>query len=216
MEPRSFKRGNNGLSGTEFNPTLCFNGATFIQTWKPACAWRFLHCVISASMEPRSFKRGNIAAETERINQEASFNGATFIQTWKRSRCCLAARKSAMLQWSHVHSNVETVWSMEEAEVFLKASMEPRSFKRGNVSVSSGTKSHSACFNGATFIQTWKHRRKSCMFAHTLTALQWSHVHSNVETFALEQGVAGNHRLQWSHVHSNVETIRFERCRFHV
>ncbi len=62
----------------------CFNGATFIQTWKRS----------PAGPSRKTFQPG--------------FNGATFIQTWKpliRSGDVIYFRG---LQWSHVHSNVET------------------------------------------------------------------------------------------------------------
>ena len=112
-----------------------------------------------------------------------------------------------MLQLSHVHSNVETVASSEAPTLPNHASIEPRSFKRGNFSL--GT------------LQ---------LFAFSL---QLSHVHSNVET-RIGQGTAvadvyasieprsfkrGNESdiraesdtgaivLQLSHVHSNVETL---------
>ena len=84
-----------------------------------------------ASMEPRSFKRGNQMPNV--------WLGAT-----------------VELQWSHVHSNVETglYFTYLNAKESL-ASMEPRSFKRGNLKPST-SRTLSARFNGATFIQTWK------------------------------------------------------------
>ncbi len=61
MEPRSFKRGNDVLTGQIPYKQACFNGATFIQTWK-RCIWpKSERAVVGASMEPRSFKRGNSA-----------------------------------------------------------------------------------------------------------------------------------------------------------
>ena len=59
MEPRSFKRGNNNIERKSLCPHNRFNGATFIQTWKPAV-----------------FDRDKPGKKR--------FNGATFIQTWKR------------------------------------------------------------------------------------------------------------------------------------
>ena len=85
-----------------------------------------------------------------------------------------------MLQWSHVHSNVETGGKTEMKHRVVNASMEPRSFKRGNafpdknkpVPIGASMEPHSfkrgngrphkrvgpanCRFNGATFIQTWK------------------------------------------------------------
>ncbi len=59
MEPRSFKRGN--LADGEGQKDLIerFNGATFIQTWKPEVRVLAEPRPNAASMEPRSFKRGN-------------------------------------------------------------------------------------------------------------------------------------------------------------
>ncbi len=59
-------------------------------------------------MEPRSFKRGN-------------------------GHLTSLDDKLSLLQWSHVHSNVETFKASRMASIFLDG------------------------FNGATFIQTWKH-----------------------------------------------------------
>ncbi len=109
------------------------------------------------------------------------FNGATFIQTWKladlsdpiiliqdrlqwshvHSNVETRAQffrhdERELLQWSHVHSNVETVRNGDEMPSRHHASMEPRSFKRGNLV-----------------------RLKQCL---PCKKLQWSHVHSNVET----------------------------------
>ena len=83
-------------------------------------------------MEPRSFKRGN--------------------QKFSQHRALIAIR----LQWSHVHSNVETFCSLVNACANCTASMEPRSFKRGNQSKGKKNNVTYTRFNGATFIQTWK------------------------------------------------------------
>ena len=132
-------------------------------------------------MEPRSLERGNAWQEIQ-----DSLHGA-------------------MLQWSHVHSNVET----ESAAVIRGrakyASMEPRSLERGNddadrseggncllqwshvhsnvetFSFSTGRNLLSHRFNGATFTRTWKPRQETFK-VRGACQLQWSHVHSNVET----------------------------------
>src|SRR5918911_3073923 len=88
-----------------------------------------------------------------------------------------------MLQLSHVHSNVETANSRgAESTRAQPASIEPRSFKRGNPISSTA---------GLSFPKS----------------LQLSHVHSNVETHTWDaQFITDGWRLQLSHVHSNVET----------
>ncbi len=84
-------------------------------------------------MEPRSFKRGNQPPLIETT--------AAQVLQWSHvhSNVETINNKSIMrslgtLQWSHVHSNVETreaVYGKPPADEY--------------------------CFNGATFIQTWKH-----------------------------------------------------------
>ncbi len=86
-----------------------------------------------ASMEPRSFKRGNPDS------------------TWP------FVTSLTLLQWSHVHSNVETPYAHGRDDRARHASMEPRSFKRGNDKVAQ-------------------------QLLKQIGQLQWSHVHSNVET----------------------------------
>ncbi len=164
MEPRSFKRGN-------------LDGETRLDV------------LDHASMEPRSFKRGNACARRASAAQARRFNGATFIQTWKRLCPSRVRPCSSLLQWSHVHSNVETHHARMNAPRFTLASMEPRSFKRGNQS-SSRVCVMICGFNGATFIQTWKHEQLGLVKKSTIK-LQWSHVHSNVETEKLRQRCCG-------------------------
>ena len=110
-----------------------------------------------ASMEPRSFKRGNDAISLARRRaMKASMEPRSF----KRGNTAERLRPQHteyVLQWSHVHSNVETGEELARAHHEKDASMEPHSFKRGNSFHASGL----------------------CSLTHTL---QWSHVHSNVET----------------------------------
>ncbi len=87
------------------------------------------------------------------------------------------------LQLSHVHSNVETDTLARLGATPQFASIEPRSFKRGNTSQAN---------------------RPSLAPG----GLQLSHVHSNVETIAIVKSFGNlNPMLQLSHVHSNVETL---------
>ena len=87
-----------------------------------------------------------------------------------------------LLQLSHVHSNVETLAVGSAPVRYCIASIEPRSFKRGNLDLE-------AFARGAARV------------------LQLSHVHSNVETsFKPSLSLLTSASLQLSHVHSNVET----------
>ena len=83
MEPRFFKRGNSMKPLAKQPRRLCFNGATFFQTWK--------------SRPPHHRDR----------HADNSFNGATFFQTWKFRVLLSAFSAVPELQWSHVFSNVE-------------------------------------------------------------------------------------------------------------
>ncbi len=131
-------------------------------------------------MEPRSFKRGN----------EEGMNVTTIVVS--------------RLQWSHVHSNVETLYPSQakpSPERFNGATF-IQTWKRFRIR---WRKVAFNCFNGATFIQTWKLARVPDEPTQS-QSLQWSHVHSNVETTANGVAPPSRKELQWSHVHSNVET----------
>ena len=156
MEPRSFKRGNVDVQR---------------------------RCVgfDEASMEPRSFKRGNHRQKLIQLSEELSFNGATFIQTWKPFFRGLILINGRSFNVSHVHSNVET--GKPSKKEWLSAKLQ-WSHVHSNVETygpAERTPRLSVCFNGATFIQTWKLLMQILLpIAYKL--LQWSHVHSNVET----------------------------------
>ena len=131
MEPRSFKRGN--------------------AAWE---AYEASHA--PASMEPRSFKRGNALRYIVRCCGNMSFNGATFIQTWKHFSRKIQPSfsfEASMEPRSFKRGNQS---AQEQSAARRRASMEPRSFKRGNVRDARRLPSGDGCFNGATFIQTWK------------------------------------------------------------
>src|SRR5947209_2500391 len=87
---------------------------------------------------------------------DGCFNGATFFQTWKPRGRLVAFFRLLLLQWSHVLSNVETLLVQIKSGASFLASMEPRSFKRGNRVRQRRVCARQPCFNGATFFQTWK------------------------------------------------------------
>ncbi len=60
------------------------------------------------------------------------------------------------LQWGHALSSVETERSKLQLSELDKASMGPRSLKRGNRSGSGFASDRSISFNGATLSQAWK------------------------------------------------------------
>ena len=115
------------------------------------------------------------------------------------------ALPSIRLQLSHVHSNVETSLFEPFIIATMNASIEPRSFKRGNLLESVGYRiGELASIEPRSFKRgneaeaVWKVLCKE--------ALQLSHVHSNVETRRCDEIQAACRALQLSHVHSNVET----------
>jgi len=111
---------------------------------------------ISASMEPRFFKRGNplgfvIIVRNVRI---ASMEPRFF----KRGNVASQLQKSeeiAMLQWSHVFSNVEILRQIppcRRRHGFNGATF----FQTWKSSIGKFDEVNSLGFNGATFFQTWK------------------------------------------------------------
>ncbi len=131
-------------------------------------------------MEPRSFKRGNQAINTSlpvatRLQWSHVLSNVETIEdlmgclhNWQLQwshvlsnveTSEISSRAESvivMLQWSHVLSNVETLQDRPVRAEPIRASMEPRSFKRGNISTCAVPVSLKLCFNGATFFQTWK------------------------------------------------------------
>ena len=205
-----------------------FNGATFTRTWKLRKAVLNEICTIgfNGATFTRTWKR---RGHRRRHHCAAGFNGATFTRTWKpflgvglgsslgasmeprsleRGNTDLLIRQAVkgLLQWSHVHSNVET----------RQESVRDLATERG--------------FNGATFTRTWKQghfnllstqERRASMEPRSLERGNFKRERqlsiqrqASMEPRSLERG---NHTptaydcllaglLQWSHVHSNVET----------
>ena len=83
-------------------------------------------------MEPRSLERGNDLFDA------------------------LVEIGLVILQWSHVHSNVETGFDLTYRWHKLNPSMEPRSLERGNKRKARQLLWAVPTFNGATFTRTWK------------------------------------------------------------
>ena len=179
MEPRSLERGNAqaevGYQGGEFK-----------------LQWSHVHSNVE------TLRRGHARAQLR------GFNGATFTRTWKQDHVKSAWFGGNSLQWSHVHSNVETGRGLATARTHVHASMEPRSLERGNADQCGKGSLHRTGFNGATFTRTWKrHVHAQQDGARQASMEPRSLERGNVLVHGVE---ADRKRLQWSHVHSNVET----------
>ena len=148
----------------------------------------YLHSLVevfrtNASIEPRSYERGN------RARRYGARRGGIWLQlshVHTNVETALSINHQFQpfdkLQLSHVHTNVETQGVEVEVPVYLHASIEPRSYERGN---------------GLMGV--------NCQWREF--TLQLSHVHTNVETSGLEMEIKDNVGLQLSHVHANVETL---------
>ncbi len=86
-----------------------------------------------ASIEPRSFKRGNLLILVVAFALVAALQLShvhSNVETLPKDAD--RALGESELQLSHVHSNVETVELRGQERLLRLASIEPRSFKRGN------------------------------------------------------------------------------------
>ena len=158
MEPRPHERGKDGVAVSRRLLDVGFNGATSSRTWK------------AQPLEFLSFFQG-------------CFNGATSSRTWKAYDGFAVSLIADALQWSHVLTNVE------------RMAVQRRLFTEGS-------------FNGATSSRTWKdpfvwviefsktasmeprpHERGKLPLRAAISRqalrLQWSHVLTNVESFAI-------------------------------
>jgi len=178
-------------------------------------------------MEPRLLRRGNgeqpsrmtarsalqwshAFSDVETIGQiicpptPHRFNGATPSQTWKHSHRRGCAGLLIALQWSHAFSDVETRHHLARVAMWVKASMEPRLLRRGNVAprlvrplnplasmeprlLRRGNDSYSAGQSETrrASMEPRLLRRGNASGAALLTLpneLQWSHAFSDVET----------------------------------
>ena len=182
MEPRSFKRGN--LSA--------FDRKILTE---------------SASMEPRSFKRGNacLSSQLHRLYRLQWSHVHSNVET-------LSGRKLAFelfrLQWSHVHSNVETSRTGDESNRRSRASMEPRSFKRGNASSRfdaerpQGASMEPRSFKRGNSVSLSISAQRALASMEPRSFKRGNPLRAHEELLIFS-------KLQWSHVHSNVETCRF-------
>ena len=82
-------------------------------------------------MEPRLFKRGNIAFGAANDDKPTALQGSHVFSNVEIKLTIEPVEDLQVLQWSHVFSNVE-IFQTGRSEDDLRASMEPRLFKRGN------------------------------------------------------------------------------------
>src|ERR1051325_8050568 len=122
-----------------------------------------------ASIEPRSFKRGNADAASPGLHEFYKLQLSHVHSNVETRQGCRERFQEDVLQLSHIHSNVETRPEGCAREGAATASIEPRSFKRGNVMRFSPS--------------GWQ-----------IIRLQLSHVHSNVETAANSTALADDRR----------------------
>src|SRR2546423_1819256 len=130
-------------------------------------------------MEPRSCERGNII-DGKRKGMNCGLQWSEVPANVENISAPAIGRIVGPLQWGHVSANVETGRDRRHRPHCQLASMEPRSCERGNqVDAVSGAVealtlqwSHvpanvettaamprqplARCFNGATFLRTWK------------------------------------------------------------
>ena len=239
MEPRSIKRGNDHRSAraiaraaelqwsrarssaeieqerNTIGLTLIgFNGAALDQARKSRRQRHGSGDDGYASMEPRSIKRGNRGGPWSAIAL------AGWLQ-WSRARSsaeiAIAVARSTLhasrLQWSRARSSAEMMPSCARRSCRRRASMEPRSIKRGNDGAGSAmAPAPESCFNGAALDQARKcspasmrvsrasgfngaaldQARKSpsgCSTTDTsMAALQWSRARSSAEMTSTQAG----------------------------
>jgi len=110
-------------------------------------------------MEPRFFKRGNADYP---LGKRLGF---------------------ALLQWSHVFSNVEILRHPRRGQPAAQGFNGATFFQTWKFRRIAPAGTSTSCFNGATFFQTWKFAVRWAVRSDD-EALQWSHVFSNVEIFA--------------------------------
>ena len=181
MGPRVFTRGNVVEGRQRQGVDERFNGATRLHAWKLGTVYG-----------------GDEAEEVLQWGHASS-----------RVETALAEKQSELereLQWGHASSRVETwqephkyepaksfngatrlhAWKQRGSDRVMhrsSASMGPRVFTRGNLSLRSHVSLSTHRFNGATRLHAWK-RRQSGLAVPTELLLQWGHASSRVETLA--------------------------------
>src|SRR5256714_6155730 len=183
-----------------------FNGATAPRTWKIFLGVDAAVLTRDASMEPRPHERGNSLRPECVTSTVKGFNGATSSRTWKLDLQTWQSLDTTELQWSHVLTNVETPSYYPRKETgppCFNGATSSRTWKRA---LQHGCRRPlRRRFNGATSSRTWKPTSPSTQTSGE-TALQWSHVLTNVETRGETFRRHGLQQLQWSHVLTNVAT----------
>ena len=112
-----------------------------------------------ASMEPRSFNRGNVGGLDQSVGGTSSFNGAAIFQSRKLPLDGPKVTPLSTLQWSRDLSIAEMITPERAFSRSRAASMEPRSFNRGNGFLLKRNGTRHKSFNGAAIFQSRKSGR---------------------------------------------------------
>ena len=165
-EPRSFERGEPAPAHCGSAGASSFNGATLLR------AWRVL---------PRI---------TAFLTPAASFNGATLLRAWREAPRRFPWLHTLWLQRSHAPSSVESFPKRGKLARAYRASTEPRSFERRELTICTLQTKQRRSFNGATLLRAW---RENLLNPWRLppASLQRSHAPSSVES--LQRGGGGDH-----------------------
>ena len=155
MEPRPHERGNDQTKTFESRNTHASMEPRPHERGNMDCRDENL-AALCASMEPRPHERGNeiVAHQVEPVQRR--FNGATSSRTWKLPVSGPTRFSGCWLQWSHVLTNVETLFTRRSPQNKFQASMEPRPHERGNEDCIEADSGRADRFNGATSSRTWK------------------------------------------------------------
>ena len=131
MGPRSLKRGNSTSPSPARSSARCFNGTTLSQAWKCQCRQKQ-----HGAREVLQWDHALSSVEIHGIGKRYSLD--------------------SVLQWDHALSSVEMIMNILNFPHRRKASMGPRSLKRGNMI-------------------------GRCCEHEVVTTLQWDHALSSVE-----------------------------------
>ena len=111
-----------------------------------------------ASMGPPPFGDGKMCSSRARLKTSLRFNGATAFRRWKVLNQASSAVVSALLQWGHRLSAMESTGVAADCGDAHTASMGPPPFGDGKAKPPPTRLTSSGGFNGATAFRRWKVR----------------------------------------------------------
>ena len=183
-----------------------FKGATAFQPW----ILRTRRCGRlrrrSPSMEPQPFSHGYCEVGRYGGSCFAAFNGATAFQPWIRGKCQTSNTLSALLQWSHSLSAMDTGRPRCLMTGMASPSMEPQPFSHGYIPL--------VIIISAQFNLQWSHSLSAMdtsnrritdheRLSPSMEPQPFSHGYSRLRVMR-RQGVRA---LQWSHSLSAMDTV---------